>query len=215
MEILSKIVAFFAEMTPLMIVAQIFGILGTAISLLIYAGKTRKSILICKFVSDVLWFVNYILIGAYTGALLNVIAMGRETVFYNRERKKWASHRVWLYVFILLTFLSPAFEWIKGGWSWIPLLPASGSVLAVISFYSKHPPVMRYFGIGAQILWLAYGILLVNPASILACTLTILSALIGMTREWIAKRAKQKNAAASNTVNEDLAKSAAEDTAEN
>ena len=215
MELFSEIFSFFAEMAPLMLVAQIFGILGTAISLLIYAGKTRKSILICKFISDVLWFFNYILIGAYTGALLNVIAMGRETVFYNREQKKWASYRVWLYVFILLTLLSPVLEWVKGGWSWVPLLPATGSVLAVISFYSKHPPVMRYFGIGAQILWLAYGILLVNPASILACTLTILSALIGMTREWIAKRAEKRKTAASNTVNEDLAKSAAEDTAEN
>lgn len=188
-ELFSGIVGHFASMTPLELFAQVLGLLGIGISLLIYAGRTRSRILVCKFISDVLWFGNYFLIGAYTGALLNVIAMGRETVFYNRETKKWASHRAWLYVFIVLTLLSPILELVKiGGFAWGPLLPAAGSILAVISFYSRRPRVMRYFGFASQIFWLVYGILLVNVTSILCCTFTILSAVIGMIREWTAKK---------------------------
>ena len=176
-------------MAPHLIVAQIFGYFGIAISIAIYAGKTRGQILICKFISDTLWFVNLILVGGFTGALLNLIAMGREVVFYNRTRKAWAGHRVWFYVFLALTALSPAFEWMKlGEFSWIPLFPAVGSIFAVVSFYTEKPTAMRLFGFAAQAFWLAYAFILDNKSSIICGIFTILSAVIGMVREWLSKR---------------------------
>ena len=186
---METIINFFTSMPPHEVVAQIIGCFGILISLFIYAGKTRARILICKFISDVLWFLNLVLLGGYTGALLNLIAMIRETVFYNRDRKKWASYRIWLYIFIALTMLSPIFEWVKvGAFTWIPLLPATGSVFAVISFYSNKPRVMRYFGFVAQGFWLVYAIMLVNVSSIVCGALTITSAIIGTVREYRARR---------------------------
>ena len=174
----------FASLSPIDVLAQIFGFAGIAVSLIIYAPKTRSKILVCKFISDVLWFLNYLLVGAYTGAVLNVVAMGRETVFYNRERKKWADHLIWLYVFIAITLLSPILELIKSSeLSLIPLLPAVGSVFAVISFYSKKPSVMRIFGFIAQVFWLAYGICIFNISAVICNVLTITSALIGTVRD--------------------------------
>ena len=203
MGILAAVSAYFSAMQPHEIVAWVFGILGILLSLILYAGRTRTHILICKLISDVLWFVNYILLGAYTGALLNVIAIGRETVFYNRDRRKWASHRIWLYVFILLTFLSPIMEFVKlGGFSWIPILPAIGSVLAVISFYSKRPWVMRCFGFGAQAFWITYGILIWNPTAVISSALIITSAVIGTVRELLARRAARKCAESTQGKNE-------------
>ena len=188
MELLKQIADFFSSLPPHQIIAQIIGFIGVGIGILIYAGRTRGQILICKFTSDVLWFVNYLMVGGYTGALLNLIAMARESVFYYRDRKRWASHRIWLYVFMLLTLLSPIFEWIKiGGFSWVPLLPATGSILAVISFYTRKPVIMRYFGLGAQAFWLTYGFMLMNISSIVCGLLTVLSAVIGMVREAMAK----------------------------
>jgi len=189
MEFLAKIFGDFSAMEIHEIIAQIFGYCGVAISILIYAGKTRAQILICKFISDTLWFVNLILIAGYTGALLNLIAMGREIVFYNRNRKAWAGHRIWFFVFLVLTLLSPVFEWVKiGELTWIPLLPAVGSIFAVVSFYSNRPAVMRYFGFAAQAFWLIYAFMLDNKSSIVCGILTILSAFIGLVRDLIAKR---------------------------
>lgn len=193
MGLLENILNYFSAMQPHEIVAWVFGTLGIVISVILYAGKTRTHILVCKLISDVLWFTNYILLGAYTGAVLNLIAIGRESVFYNRGRRKWADSRVWLYVFILLTFLSPAMEfWKIGGFAWIPLLPATGSVLAVISFYSRRPWVMRWFGFGAQIFWISYGILIWNPTAVISSALTIASAVIGTVRELLARRAARR-----------------------
>ena len=180
-------------MEPHIAVAQIIGYIGVAGSLLLYAGKTRGRILLYKFVLDALWFVNLLLVGGYTGAILNFICMGREIVFYNRSRKAWASHRVWLYVFLALTLLSPAFEWIKlGAFTWPPVLPAIGSLIAVVSFYTERTTAMRILGFAAQVFWLIYGIILDNKSSIICGVLTLLSVVIGMVREWLSKRKSER-----------------------
>ena len=167
------------------VISQIFGIIGIALSIFIYAAKSRSKIIVFKFSSDVVWALNYLFAGAYTGALLNTIGMARETVFYNRGHKKWASHRFWLYVFIALTFLSPILEFIKlGHFSLVPLLPAAGSIFAVISFYSIKPKTMRILGLIAQILWTVYNVIVENPTAFIACILIIVSIFIGMFREW-------------------------------
>ena len=181
-------------MEPHIAVAQIIGYIGVAGSLLLYVGKTRGQTLLYKFLLDALWFVNLLLIGGYTGAVLNFICMGRELVFYQRGRKAWASHRVWLFVFLALTLLSPTFEWIKlGALTWPPVLPAIGSLIAVVSFYSERTSAMRLLGFLAQIFWLIYGIILDNKSSIVCGVLTLLSALIGLLREWIAKHRGAKH----------------------
>ncbi len=175
-----------------LLISQIFGTAGIIISLSIYAGKSRSNIITCKFISDVIWAINYLFLGAYTGALLNVIAMARETVFYNRDKKKWAASRIWLYIFIALVLISPTIDLIKAGaFSIIPLFPAVGSSFAVVSFYNRSTKNMRIFGFIAQVLWLIYGFLLFNPTGIISCLLTIASIVIGFIREIRAKKDKK------------------------
>ena len=84
--------------------------------------------------------------------MINGIAVARELIFYNRGRKKWASHIVWLFVFIGAMGISPVLTW-QGP---ISILPAIGSSLAVMAFYCKRPTHTRIFGLFAQTLWLIY-----------------------------------------------------------
>ena len=183
----------FASSAPNVIASQIFGAIGIVISLFIYAAKTRSKIITCKFIADIIWMLNYALIGAYTAALINVIGMARETVFYNRGSKKWASYRWWLYVFVAFTFLSPILEFVgKGAFSFIPLIPATGSVFAVISFYSMKTRNMRILGIFAQLLWTLYGIIVFNPTALISSILTIVSIVIGAIRDMQDNKAKAK-----------------------
>ena len=169
--------------------SQILGAIGIIVGLSIYAGKTRGKILVCKFVSDAIWAANYLLVGGYTGALLNVIGMAREAVFYHRETKKWAASRLWLYLFVMLALLSPIMEWVQlGGFAWLPILPAFGSTCSVFSLYSRRPMIMRILGLLTQVFWLAYGIILQNVTSVLCGIMIVISAIIGMTREAVAKK---------------------------
>ena len=103
----------------------------------------------------------------------------REIVFYFRGQKKWASHILWLPVFLVLTMLAPAFTW-EGP---VSLLPTIGSVISVFSFYSMKPSRTRFIGIFAHSFWLVYTIVRPNIGGIIANVVQISAAIAGLIRD--------------------------------
>ncbi|MGN1345941.1 MAG: YgjV family protein [Eubacteriales bacterium] len=160
------------------VVAQIAGILGTTVIVFSFIARKRRAILLYKFIADLLWMVHYLLIGAYSGAALNVLALGRETVFYNKD-KKWASSRFWLYLILILTVGSCVLTW-EGALSLLPML---GSICAVISFWCTKPLHIRLLAIPAQGLWLIYGILHHSLPGIASNLIALTSIGIGLYRD--------------------------------
>ncbi len=137
------------------VIAQIVGIVGMVTVFVMYLGRKRKTILVSKFIGDVIWFTHYLLIGANSGAALNIVGLGRESVFLNKGKRKWASHIFWLYFFLGITIFSCLLTW-EGI---ISLLPMVGSCCAVMSFWCTKPLHIRLLAIPAQSLWLIYGAL--------------------------------------------------------
>ena len=168
--------------------AQILGVVGIAMSFFIYIARKRSSILLCKFSSDVIWALHYFLIGAYSGCALNVLAMARETVFYNKH-KKWASSRFWLYLFVGLTlFFGSVITW-DGPAS---LLPAIGSVCAVISFWCTKPINIRLLAIPAQGLWIIYNVIYLSRPGAISSSLSLLSVFLGLFRDLREMKAQKE-----------------------
>ena len=176
--------------SPLFIASQILGLCLCIISFFIYYLKKREHILITKLISDVLCVIQQAMVGASTGAMINGIAVARELIFYNRGRKKWASHIVWLFVFIGAMGISPVLTW-QGP---ISILPAIGSSLAVMAFYCKRPTHTRIFGLFAQTLWLIYTVVTFNPVAVLQNTIQIVAALLGLLRDYQEYRARKTSA---------------------
>ena len=71
--------------------AQILGVLALGENAFIFLSRKRERILQLKLLSDILWMGNYLLLGAYTGAALNGIAILRELVFLQRDCRRWFS----------------------------------------------------------------------------------------------------------------------------
>lgn len=159
-------------------VASVMGILGTVMCFLMYIARKRRTILLGKLTCDILWTVHYGLIGAYSGAALNVLAIGRETVFCNKD-KKWASSRFWLYLFVALTVGSSLVTW-EGALS---LLPMIGSSCAVVSFWCTKPIHIRMLAIPAQLLWLIYGFLHMSVPSMVSNIIALTAIGIGLYRD--------------------------------
>ena len=180
----------------LVLIGNVIGVIAVIENIFIFATLKRKNILKLKFLSDSLWFLNYLFLGALTGAVLNIIAMLRETIFSLRGSKKFASHFFWLPIFLLLTLISPTLDCIKAG-AFVPmtLLPAAGSMLTVYSFYQSSPKVTRYIALVAQTLWLIYTAMLLNIPAVCSNVLQIVSALIGITRAYLLTRKNRKGSA--------------------
>ena len=166
------------------IAAQIIGYIAVAENLLIYLSNRRDHILLFKFISDALWLINYLLIGGFTGAALNIVAMTREAVFSVRDRFAWAGSKWIPVLFLLLTWISPAMEWIATGrFTWLPVLPAFGSMILLFGFYIRSTMLCKVTSLLGNGLWLTYAALLSNWAGVIGNILLLISAIIGIIHE--------------------------------
>ncbi len=159
---------------------QIFGIVIAIIGLFTYSSRKRDTILLVKGTADALSTIQQMLIGAFTGAMITLINILRSFVFFNREKKKWASHKFWLWFFVIAIGSTPLFTW-AGIES---LLPVAGSVIMVFGFYNLKPHNTRILALFGHGLWLIYGIVRLNFGTIISNVIYISAAIIGLVNDY-------------------------------
>lgn len=175
----------------LFIISQIIGLVIILENFFIFFQKSRGKILFFKLLSDVMNVFQNIFARTFTGAAINVIAIGRESVFYFRDKKKWASSKFWLYFFALIVFLSP---FVSSGAEFftyvffVSFFPAIGSVFMVVGFFMLNPHMTRILAFIAMSLWTVYYILLSNYIQIVSCLINILSIVIGLIMDFKEKK---------------------------
>ena len=91
-------------------VAGHHGLVGSAIAITSLQSGSRKKILSLQVVCCVLWVVHYGLLGAWTGALINCLGLGRAVVCSCNDRK-WAKSPLWLVFFLVCYAVSPLLTW--------------------------------------------------------------------------------------------------------
>ena len=134
------------------LVGNIIGLLAVISALGIYGYKSRKKILLAKLIADGLWAIHFLLLGATTGGVLNVVNAFRDGVFYNKDSKKWAGSKIWVLVFILVGIISGLMSW-EGYFS---LLPIIGSSISIIGLWCSDSFMLRVVSFFAISLWLIY-----------------------------------------------------------
>ena len=171
------------------LIGNIIGYIAVAFNIVVFVGRRREVIVIMKLIGDSLWVISSMLLtlanpANFTGALIYLIAVIRDIVFYYRYKKKWATHIIWLYVFIALTLISPITSWAGP----ISLFPAIGSVIVVFAFYSKGPNTIRYLSFVFCGLWLIYAVQIGNIPLTISKVLGITSSTIGLIVSAISKK---------------------------
>ena len=128
---------------------QIFGFVCILASSTIYLHKDHRSMLYTKMATDTAWLLYHIFTFIATGgslpaAAITVVAIFRSFVFINRDTKKWASGRWWLFVFMAISVATTSITWlIEGGFNPFSLLTLSGSIISIFSFYQPSARVSR------------------------------------------------------------------------
>lgn len=164
--------------------AQILGVLALVENAFIFLSRKRECILQRKLLSDLLWMGNYLLLGAYTGAALNGVAVVRELIFLQRDRRRWADAPWWPIFFAALSWISPVLEWLRlGQMTLLPVLPTLGSMLFAIALYQHKPLWTKLLSIAGNLLWMIYAGIVGNPSGLLSSGILLVSALLGLFQE--------------------------------
>ena len=174
-------------MKPSYLIAQGIGIAAILLAYFVYTTRSRKILITLKFLTDLLWGLHYFLLGAFSGALMNVVNMIREVIFQQKCSKKWAKSPLWAVVFVIMSLISTLISW-QGP---ISLLPALGSSIAVVGLWCSDTAHIRAFSFPGVFLWLIYSILTRSYTHMISNLITLLSIAVGIIRDIREKKQSQ------------------------
>lgn len=159
-------------------VIQSIGAVALVFVVFAWSQKTREKMIKSQSINLILFTIHYLLLGAYTGAIMCVIVLFRNFVFLRKGIKKWASHKIWLYFFYLISTIGLIFSW-KG---LITILPVVAVILGTYGMYKEKPSEMRFYNLINCLIWIPYTIVVYSYSGFLSQIVGISGILIGMYR---------------------------------
>lgn len=157
---------------------QFLGAIALIFVFLSWNAKHRERILNLQSINLVFFAFHYLLLGAYTGALMCVVVLARNFVFVRKGKKKWASNFFWLYIFCLLSIIVLIISW-KG---WISTLPVIAVIIGMYGMFREKPQEIRFYNLINSLIWIPYTIFVHSYSGLLSQIVGIAGVLTGMYR---------------------------------
>ena len=180
------------ELTPIYIASQVLTIAMYVTLAITYYLKDRKTILIINFLGCVLIGSAYLLLSAYTGALMALIAIIRNVIFLIDEKKNGKSEKITkketaILAFIFLLIIAVTIPSYNG---FLSLLSVFATSLYSISVWQKKTITYKILGIPIGILWIFYNIYVMSLFGIILESVILLFAITGFAMEYKKKGKK-------------------------
>ena len=174
-------------METIEIIAQATGIVAMLFNILSYQSKQQRWVIALQLCGGAFFAVNYLLLGATVGGLLNILAAVRAVIFLFKERLK-ADRLPWLFAFIFLYITIYILNFTLFGKELtllnllIELLPVIGMTALSIGFRLKNASDVRRCGLVSSPSWLIYNIVSGSWGAIACEVLSLVSIIIGILR---------------------------------
>ncbi len=166
------------------ILIQAVGLIAISFVFLSFQKNKRINILILMLVGLVIFTIYYVLLGAYIGAIMNVIEAAMVFVAYKKENQKWAQYKLWPFVFIAVFIIAA----ILNAKSWVDFLPVAAQIMGTIAVWQTNPRTIRFLMLIPRPLWFTYNLSVGAYAGMLAEIIIFVSVVIGIIRFDIIKR---------------------------
>ena len=176
-------------LTPLveLIIIRTIGTIGLAANFLSFQFKKHKHILLFRTINEGLFILQYFLLGAYTGAILNAVGCVRNIIF----TKQVASGKKTTISSIIFCVIFTAFGIITfDGAKSIMLILAKD--LSTIAYGNKNTTVIRTVSFLTHISYLFYNLAVDSYEGALADAVLLISLIAGIIRFDILPRVKRE-----------------------
>lgn len=164
------------------IIPQIIGLLAVALFLSSYQIKKRRGIIICNTLSRCLYVLQYLLLGAISGAVLDIVstvscvlAEKKESAFIKKHLKLVfiLSNGLILVCGVVISIMNK---------SLIDLLPLVGVLLHTGAFWISDERIIRRISLAGSPFWLAYNLASHAYGSAVGDVFTMASIIIAMIK---------------------------------
>ncbi len=158
-------------------IAQAVGCLGMVLAFISFQKGNREGIIFFQIMASTVFTLHFTLLGAYTGAVLNLLGILRNVVFLHRE-KSWANKKIWLYLFLALFIIAGIITY-KNIFSLFPML---GMCIASVALWMRNSRHTRFIVIFSSPCWLIYNIVNSSYPGILTESFVLISLSISIIR---------------------------------
>ena len=173
------------------ILSQIFTIIMYIFLALTYYSKDRKKVLYLSFLSLVANGIAYILLSAWTGFAMCVVALIRNIIFLVDEKKNGKREKInkvdiaILVILYVITIISTVFTY-EG---FLSLLSVFATCVYTFSVWQKKTNIYKLCGIPVGILWILYNTYIMSIFGIILETILLVCSITGYLLEM--KKSKQ------------------------
>lgn len=169
----------------LQILIRLTGLLGIACTVIGYQCKKHKAVIGFRTGNELFFAFQYLLLGGYTGAILNGVGIVRNLIFIELVKRDKNTY-FWRFCFSIVFVLSAILTW-----SGFPsLVFCTGKITTTFVYGSKNMTLVRILTIVTSFMWIVYNLSINAYEAIVSDSLTILSAAIGIVRFDIFGRKK-------------------------
>jgi len=174
------------------IIPQIVGFIAVILFLLSYQQKTRKNIIICNVLSRLLYILQYILLGAISGAVLDILGALSSVIAERKDSRLIKKYKGAAFVAVSLMIAAAGiFICVKSG-NPLDLLPIAGVLLHTGAFWISNERTIRIVSLLGSPFWLVYNFASAAYGSAVGDLLSMASILIAMVKyRDFAKRDKK------------------------
>lgn len=164
------------------IIGQIFGIFGLVLFVLSFQCKTSKKLVFVQGLGGLMFFINFLLIEAYGGALFNLTILIRGLLYTKKDGKRWKPILVEIlftaaYIYSLTLIHGDVLQIVLTTLPYVSLL-----VMSILMWKEKGKQI-RIFQIAAlSPAWLIHNIFNFTLGGILAETFNMVSAVVSLVR---------------------------------
>lgn len=160
-------------------IAFVVGIVAVIIYLLGYQQKTRKRIIIFNATSRALYILQYLLLSAFEGAVLDIAGIISSVLAEKKDKPAIKKHLKLFIIGINLFIVLLGLTTYKNVYS---LLPIAGVLLHTSAFWITDEKRIRQVSLLGCPFWLAYNLISGAYGSVIGDALSIFSLLIAMYR---------------------------------
>jgi hypothetical protein len=133
---------------------------------------------------SLLFAIQLFMLGALTGAVLDVVSFIRTFIFSKREKKKWAQSPFWLIFFVCVMITTGILTWD----TYVSIFAIMGTLLSTFALWMKNPKYIRIISLFVGPCWITYNAIIGSVPGILNEVVAMTSIIVGLILYDIRKK---------------------------
>lgn len=166
----------------MLIISQIIGLAAVGLYLLSYQLKKRKQIVWVTCISNALYVTQYLLLGAFSGAVMDFMSTVSSFFAAKKNDKPFALYKKPLTVVNILAIAAVGLVSAIIQKDWIELLPLAGALFQTGGLWCNDEQAIRKFGLASAPFWLVYNFISQAYGAALGSAIAIVSVVIALVR---------------------------------